>query len=81
MQKMEAKSKNKTRRYTLTIIYKIWEAYYYYNIDALYLCIAIHVGLHTNTNKCKRTVLIPRPSYVYANIDIMLLKLSERHLL
>jgi len=32
---MEAKSKHKTRRYTLTIINKIWEAYYYYNIDAL----------------------------------------------
>jgi len=38
MQNMEAKSKNKTRRYTLTILYKIWEAYYYYNIDALLGC-------------------------------------------
>jgi len=35
MQHMAAKSKNKTRRYTLTLLYKIWEAYNYYNIDAL----------------------------------------------
>jgi len=35
MQNMEAKIKNKTRRYTLTILYKIWKAYYYYNNDAL----------------------------------------------
>jgi len=35
MQNKKAKSQNKTRRNTLTILYKIWEAYYYYNIDAL----------------------------------------------
>jgi len=35
MPNLKAKSNNKTRRNTLTILYKIWKAYYYYNIDAL----------------------------------------------
>jgi len=35
MQNKKAESQNETRRNTLTILYKIREAYYYYNIDAL----------------------------------------------